>query len=81
MKQAKVIKISESGKSVLLAIKKDKMCYSSTLVYAPNFDFKLQQEIELPEDVQIVDWTFRNPDTGEIETRTTKGGVPLKVLA
>jgi len=76
-----VVKISESKKSVLLAVRTNAMCYGNQLVYVPNAGYTMKQIVPIEGDPKIVPWKSRNQETGLIELRQTKDGVALMVFA
>lgn len=68
--KAFVAKISESGKSACVMLRTSKFSMELTPVYIPNDNYKVKQEVEIPDDLKVINW-------GD---RTTKEGIPLKTL-
>ncbi len=69
--KAIVAKISESGKSACVMLQTSEFSMERIPVYIPNKGYQPKQEIAIPDNLRVVDWTGR----------ATKDGIPLKTLS
>ncbi len=69
--KAIVAKISESGKSVCVMLQTSPFSMERIPVYIPNDGYAVKQELTIPDNLKIIDWSDRH----------TKDGIPLKTLS
>lgn len=74
---------NRGDKSALILVKRSKYEFSATPVYVPRASVEGKKEgdvFTITEEFELVDIVSLNEETGEMETRTTNDGVPLKMM-